>query len=266
MHSMATPRRRWQFSLRTVLVVTLLLSVWLGIKANHAHRQRRAVEAIRDLGGTVVYDYQVSERTLNFAGSSEVVATVDLEREPKPSWLRDVLGDDWFDEVHYVIARGEVMIAGARFARDFPSDLARRGPALLEQVANLSSLRRLVATDRLATDDALAHLRALPHLKHLDLSFNEISDEGLSHLVELRELETLSLSYVPITDQGLAHLGRLTSLQYMALTGTEVSDAGLEHLRGLTNLAELHLSNTQVTDQGVERLSRALPDLVVHDD
>lgn len=266
MPSTARTRRWWQFSLRTMLAATLILSVWLGVKANHAHRQRRAVEVIRDLGGTVVYDYQLVYRTMTLEGSPEAVTTVNTERQPKQTWLRQVLGDDWFDEVHYVTVRGEVMIAGARFARELPRGLESRGPALLEQVASLANLRRLVATDQLATDEALVHLRQLPRLKYLDLSFNQISDKGLAHLAGLTQLEGLDLSYLPVTDKGLVHLRRLTSLRFLNLTGTEISNAGLGHLRGLTSLTELHLSNTQVTDEGVEQLSRALPELVVHDD
>ena len=57
---MRTPRF-FRYSLRTMLVVVLVLSVWLGYYANRAARQRRAVDEIRELGGQVFYDYERDE-------------------------------------------------------------------------------------------------------------------------------------------------------------------------------------------------------------
>jgi hypothetical protein len=52
-------KRRWfRFSLRTLMVVVLLLSLplgWLAMRMAQAERQRRAVEAIREAGGEVYY-------------------------------------------------------------------------------------------------------------------------------------------------------------------------------------------------------------------
>ena len=49
------PRRRWlQFSLRTMLVLMLVLGVafgWFAYKVEQARAQREAVEAIEKLGG-----------------------------------------------------------------------------------------------------------------------------------------------------------------------------------------------------------------------
>ena len=77
--SLLTPERRWaQFSLGTMFVVVTVLCVlcaWLAVKVNRAHRQRDAVDAIRRLGGYAAYEP---------AG---------------PSWLRELLGDDFFAHV-----------------------------------------------------------------------------------------------------------------------------------------------------------------------
>jgi hypothetical protein len=55
-------RRRWlQFSLRTLLVLTLLFALfmgWVASKLNTLRRQQRAAEAIMALGGSVQYRYQ----------------------------------------------------------------------------------------------------------------------------------------------------------------------------------------------------------------
>lgn len=43
------------------MIAVTLLCVWLGVVCNRANRQRRAVEAIVEAGGQVLYDYQFDE-------------------------------------------------------------------------------------------------------------------------------------------------------------------------------------------------------------
>ncbi len=83
------PRRWFQFRLRTLLVVILVLSLplsWLAVRMERARRQREAVEAIERLGGNAVYDWQRR----------------GVRQKPASSWLRRPLGDDFFDEVAFV--------------------------------------------------------------------------------------------------------------------------------------------------------------------
>ena len=84
-----TPRRRWlQFSLRTLMVLVLVLGCgmgWFAYELQQAQRQRDAVEAIRNLGGIVAYDYQVSASR--------------LRRMPPPEWARRLVGDDFLANV-----------------------------------------------------------------------------------------------------------------------------------------------------------------------
>jgi hypothetical protein len=55
-------RRRWfRFSLRTMLVAITLFCIWLGVTANRANRQRRAVETTRSYGAYVRYDYEMAD-------------------------------------------------------------------------------------------------------------------------------------------------------------------------------------------------------------
>ena len=50
------PQRRWaQFSLGSLFLAVTVLSVWLGVVANQARRQREAVAAIEAHGGKVFY-------------------------------------------------------------------------------------------------------------------------------------------------------------------------------------------------------------------
>lgn len=82
-----TPRRWFQYSLRTFLVLMTALAVWLGVVVNRAREQREAVEAIEALGGAVTYDWELEP---------------NRKEPPGPGWLRTLIGDDFFQEVHEV--------------------------------------------------------------------------------------------------------------------------------------------------------------------
>src|SRR5262245_8618466 len=86
---------RWrQFSLRTLLLAMLVLSLCLALFAwrlQRARRQAAAVATIRKLGGAVSYDYQRIDPTKS---------NYDLQAEsPIPEWLLKPLGEDFFHEV-----------------------------------------------------------------------------------------------------------------------------------------------------------------------
>jgi hypothetical protein len=54
-------RRRLQFSLRSLLIFTLICAIpcaWLGRKIEQKRKEREAVEAITKLGGDAQWDYQ----------------------------------------------------------------------------------------------------------------------------------------------------------------------------------------------------------------
>ena len=57
------PNRRWfQFRLRTLLIVVLVLSLplsWFAVRMERARRQRAAVEAVSELGAIVYYDWEI---------------------------------------------------------------------------------------------------------------------------------------------------------------------------------------------------------------
>ena len=170
-------RRRWfQFRLRTLLIAILVLSLplsWFAWKMERARRQRAAVEALQKLGhpylptgiATVAYtDLAIIEYDSGRSGL----------QKPQPSWLRSVLGDDFFDSVVKIALGGY--------------DVTDDG---LENLKSLPNLHTLTLIDCRISDDSLAHLSGLQGLESLRINNMLITDAGLEHLkklVNLREL------------------------------------------------------------------------------
>lgn len=146
-------KRRWfQFSLRTLLVVVLLVSIgmsWLG----GVWRQREAVEVIEKAGGSVFYDYD------DHWAFNET-------REPSvPEWMVDVFGGDLFFDVSTVI------LSETEFGDDEMAYLKR-----------LTNLTRLDLLGPQITDAGPEHLEGLTNLAHLDLCDTQVTAEAVESL------------------------------------------------------------------------------------
>jgi hypothetical protein len=170
-------RRRWrQFSVSTLLVVVTMASVGLAVVANRAQRQRRAVAAIRALGGSVAYAFKTN------AGTSQ---------DPRgPDWLFQILGWDYYADVVSVSA----------------SDLTGMTDATCSDLSALTSLEGLNLAGTQVTDAGLRYLAGLTSLDHLCLSNTQVTDAGLAHLVGLTSLQSLWLDGTRVTDKGCAKL------------------------------------------------------------
>jgi len=190
-------RWRFQFSLRSLVVLVVVVAVPLGlfgIKMREAERQRRAVEATGETGGSVLYDYHYYGYGYQWDGAGFLIA----QKPPGPTWLRELLGDDFFADV---------------FAADY-SD------------TNVS-----YPTDTDVGDVALEHVERLTELRSLELSGPQVTDVGLENLKGLTKLEWLGLPDSQVTDAGLMHLKGLTRLEYLNLHGTQVTAQGIRRLR-----------------------------------
>ena len=202
-HPKGRTRRFVQFSLRSLLIFVLLVSIgmsWLGVKLERARRQREAVRVIEGAGGSVLHDY----------GSD---GTFDESSVPK--WAPELLGDDFFFDVVYVWLWDD---------RAFGDDEASHLKAL-------TNLDFLVLCGTQVTDEGLEHLEGLGSLRVLALSNTQITDAGLKHLEGLTNLTALELANTQVSYAGLKHLEGLTSLEYLNLTGTQVTLEGVEKLQ-----------------------------------
>src|SRR5689334_19846235 len=103
----APPKRRWfQFSLRTLLILTTVVAIgcgWFAMKIRRARRQDAAVEALRKAcQANVFYDYQTP-------GSGNRGSDVP----PGPAWFRSIFGEHVFADVETIYCSRPLRDAGA---------------------------------------------------------------------------------------------------------------------------------------------------------
>ena len=219
-------RRRFQFSIRSLLIMVLVIAIpssWMTVEMKKAREQQSARTAFRRFPGGTMYDYESSGLKI---------------KSPAPNWLCRSLGDDFFAHVE-----GVCLGCNKRFT---DADMA--------YLESLPRLKRLTLGNANITDIGLPHLAGLTELEHLTLASSQVDDDGLECLTGLTHLRILGLSYTKVTDAGLEHINRLSHLETLYLGGTKVTDAGLKYLKGLNRLQTLDLRETQVTDAGFEHL------------
>jgi hypothetical protein len=135
-----------RYSLRTLLIVTTVLLIWLGRQAEEVHQQRAVVKVVDRLHGALGYDDSPSGSPL---------------RRRLAGWLG-----------RETIANIDAVYLGGTTAGD--DDLAPLG--------KLRGLRTVVLTSSAVTDLGLAHLRGLPSLEAIDLRFTAVTEAGVTDL------------------------------------------------------------------------------------
>ena len=235
------PKRRWyQYSLRTLMLFMLVMSVgfaWLGWKAQRLRNEQEAVAKIERMGGSVNVgnDHLGTDPGMRPAIDRFVCKLLGF---PGPSMNYSV---NWVDLSD--------------------TDVTDADLAALRELTNLDELH----LDRTqVTDTGLEHLKELTNLRWLFLGGTQVTDAGLEHLKELTNLLTLGLSGTHVTDTGLEHLKELPNLECLDLSGTQVADTLLEHRKELLNLESLRLMDTDVTEEDIEKLREALPNCSIY--
>jgi len=207
-------RRRFPYSLRTLLLLVLVLSVplgWFAIEMRRARRQKEAVEAILMAGGEVIHD---------------------------SGWLGRWPADEFYSDVIAVNLIGaEVTDAELQQLKVltslrglFLSD-TQVTDAGLKHLKELTYLDGLSLHDRQVGDAGLKHLKGLTNLKALSLHNTQVTDAGLVHLRVMTNLEKLILNNTQVSDAGLKHFKGLTNLKELWLGDTNVTDAGVKKLQ-----------------------------------
>jgi len=236
-------RRRFQFSLRTLIAFVLVVGTACGLLGRMVREvwlEKIAVGELRKFGASVQYWQEEEQRASR--------------------WLAGLLGADCPPVVAVQLTGARVTDAAAGHLAAL-TELQKLGlghtSATDDGLKHLSQLTKLQTLDlghTAVTDDGLKHLGRLTRLQTLDLGHTQIAGPGLKSLQNLAGLQRLNLGYTPMTDEGLMHLKGMPRLQSLCLDGTAVTDAGLRHLGPRTGLKELYLYGTNVTGAGLEHL------------
>jgi hypothetical protein len=201
------PRRRWlRFGLRTLLALMVLAAIPLAWKVNRAHKQRRAIAAIEQAGGTAAFDMATY-----FGG-------------PEPAGMRDRFGREFFDDV----VRVELVepTSEAPFAH-LPnlvslSDLTLHGDFQEESLLILRQLdlRALSLSTPTLSEQTMVSIESLPNLESLLLVSEDLTDAKLARLLDrLPQVKTLHVASTQLTDASLSRLARCNSLQWAEVWG-----------------------------------------------
>jgi len=283
-NSLPPKRRRFQYTIRSLLVLTTLVAIacsWYANEMQNADRRRTAIEKIIELGGEASY-HDADES--NGAG------------QPSKwySLLRHIHGDERLgNAVAIRLTNAEITDAELESLADVPTleSLAISSAQITDDLTHLRGLRSLEVNclgGVPVTDTGLAHLKGLTKLEslwivnllgphtffmpgegvgfvtgsgHFKLAEKHIADAGLTQLKGLTKLETLIIIGYPteITDAGMADLAGLSNLKFLNLDTTQVTDTGLMRLRGLAKLRYLDFNSPHITSKGLENLLDALP-------
>lgn len=208
-------RRRWfQYRLRTLLIVMLVVSLGMGWVMKERRRiaeQRESLKAagFRYLINEVSFLHDVHEMFFGFdfrfaSGIDGTIETTDS---------------------------GLVHLAGLTQLQSLSLQGRQVTDAGLAHLRTLTQLQTLSLHDMQVSDAGLIHLQGLKQLQYLSLGGTQVTDAGLAHLRRLTQLQDLSLGGTQISDSGLVHLQGLTQLRYLYLADTRVTDVGVAKLQ-----------------------------------
>jgi hypothetical protein len=144
-----------RFSLRTLLILITVTAIWLGLGGASALRQKAATDSILKGGGSVFYDFQSKDWKLQ------------IDAPPSgPTWLRAILGRDWFDTVTYVTL-------------ETPGRVTANDEETAKIIYSLPQLTILHLRFPPAGERTLDALNDAPQLKILFLNGDGITDEHI---------------------------------------------------------------------------------------
>ena len=208
------PKRRWfRFSLRTLFLLVLVLSVWLGLKVEAARKQHLAIVAVKALGVQVQYDFDKKDR----------------DRHPnEPEWLINLFSIDFFHDVVEVVF-------SVNTGSPNGSDLSKLHPELVY----FPQLRSIVLSGIACSDDDLQYLAGMKELQWLWLRSSTFTGIGLKYLGGCKKLDWLMFDDCPISDAGIEQIKNFTAIQTLYLQNSHVTDASIDLIASLPNLRQV---------------------------
>ncbi len=242
---------RFRLSLRAFMLIVLITGGIIGWKANRAHTQRRAVEAIKAIHGVVAYDFQYTSYEVPGVGFNP-------RKEPAaPKWLRKIVGDEYFQEVTMVDIRSpisaDILPTIVKLDRlvHFGLNTSKIDGSALAPLAKLPRLQSLVLSGGSVTDEGIANLAGARALRRLSIQGAAgVTDAGMASLADLPDLNSIEIFVAPkLTAFGLKNLGlRLAELETLVLYQTSLTDDGMACLENCRKLKVLSLSSAKIGD------------------
>jgi hypothetical protein len=251
-------RRRFQFSIRSMLISTAVFALVLSLLGNRLHkmgRQQQALVQIAANGGFIRYYIRPE------------------------NWMQKYRNFDPFQKVEYFEINSDRAIpAILDYGNEFPELLSigiypgvsDAGLERAEEFCRFPNFMGFGLDNANITDAGMEQLSKCTKLKRLSINgAGQITDNSLKYFVDLPNLDDLWLldggSSPPITDAGLQHVGKMTKLKRIIIQtrNSLITDAGLKHLQNLQNLEYLSIGSNKITEQGTVELGIFLPDCFI---
>lgn len=278
-------KRRWlQYSLRTLFLLTLVVSLaasWVGVHLQRARRQEQALEVLRALGAHVrlresptridrvfgIEEVRHAYLVLENPTADQLATLSTVSCEPVESELRVIL------EIANPEFRSLPRIPGwcALSLRGAIDDAWLREASRHDNVTHLLVTAYDESRSSLITDEGVSYLTRLGRLEWLSIDgcvehgIVDIGDEGCRHVSRIETLRHLKISATPgypgISDAGLKSISTLPNLEKLDLVGCgRVTERGLDHLKELKRLRHVRFMSNDMTftPKNLERLKESL--------
>ena len=257
MQEVKTKKRRLRFTLRTLLILSIVASVglaWLSTKMRQAKIEHEVVERHCAKGYmfcNVYFDYQSG------------MANDKTGTPPAPAFLRSMSADNLFSPINSIITGSKEAVE----IFDEPIDLGQLEFISIRYAGELDRLEFLSRCPKLKTlqvfDSRLKsidELSAVQKLDHLTLNGTEVT--SIEPISQLKELKTVSLKFRTTRLDSIEPLLGLPKLKVLHFDYNG-NEADMEVLCQLKKLETLKLSPYTFSPVETEHLKTALPNVKI---
>lgn len=270
---------RYRFSLRTFLLFTTVLSIWLGLKIGRDIRLQQAIATVTSIGGHLkIHDrspdfpwglwanryeldfYGVSkplpETVFNHLGTFAPSNLCDLELGNTGITDESLKYVGHLGDLEYLSLANETYLSGEKIPGKPQNRITDAG---LQEIRGLTELIRIQLGGTDVTDEGLKCLSGMRRLRCIYLEGTRITGTGFDQLRSLKDLVVLELNGCPISSDGYAELSIMPNLICIGLNSSGTTDEDLDRLSTLPNLDIVRLVGDKVSDDAVKQFSAAHP-------
>lgn len=280
-------RRRLSFSIRGLMLFTLVVSCllgWIGRDLYQYRTERSLYLEIEAAGGSgMIMPKGADAYQFGMEGSAELSLY-----QRAISW---VMGEHFFyrifvlqlpkEDINQHVAKlphfselAILYVQDSSIDDDFIQHLAQvttlqqlsfRGSEFenvrFQNLASLRHLREISFTQCQLSNSLLSQLKSLKHLEKLSFDNTSLTDDGVKQLDSIPNLQHLEIMLEEsITEGATAHLGNCPSLKTVRLVHVPIDDESLRGLSRSRNLEVIEVIGTeidfQVSKQGLQHLQK----------